>query len=305
MNSYDMQYKKILHRILNEGVDSDDRTGVGVRKVFDANINVDLDTGTDGVYTLPALTLRRTAVKSSFYEMIWMLSGNTDASWLQDRGIKIWDGNSSREFLDSVGLNHIKEGNIGKGYGHQFRNSDGVDQLARVVYDLTYNPSSRRHVINLWNVSDLSEMALPPCHMMYQFVVTGEHLNLKFTQRSSDFVLAASMNCVFASFFLALMAKMTGFKVGKVAHSMVDVHAYQNHLEAAQVIMDRDPMPSPTFTLDSPLMSFGDAKGEPCFHDMGVEEYLTFVLSSLDWEDVTINYQHHPALPKEMLPMAV
>ena len=236
INSYDTQYKHHLYRILKDGIDSDDRTGTGTRKVFDVNFNIDLRHEVEGEHLLPALTLRQVFPRTAFYEMVWMLSGNTDVNWLKDKGISIWDGNSSREYLDANGLPHIKEGHIGRAYGYQFRNSSGVDQLAKVLHSLTVDPQGRRHMINLWNVADLDDMALVPCHYSYQFMVTGEHLNLKLTQRSGDFVLGVPTNAMFSTFFLTLMADMTGYKVGTFAHSITDAHVYLNHLEAAETL---------------------------------------------------------------------
>lgn len=298
-NSYDVQYKRLLHRILTKGIDSGDRTGVGTKKVFDANINVNLQHDVTGEYLLPALTLRKVFPRTAFYEMLWMLSGNTDVSWLKERNISIWDGNSSREYLDSVGLYHIKEGHIGKGYGKQFRDSNGIDQLLSAVRGIVSNPNGRRHLINLWNVSDLDDMALAPCHLLYQFMVTGDYLNLKLYQRSGDTILGIPTNAMFSAFFLTWMADLTGYQVGSFAHSICDAHIYQNHAEVAHELLDKDPMPMPTFKWSGPEMISEGLLGDDVIH--------TFVDRALDmdWNDVKIRYQSHPAVPRDKLVMAV
>src|SRR5690554_5091144 len=145
INSYDAQYKKILHRIMKEGIDCDDRTGVGTRKIFDATINVDLRHDVEGEHLLPALTLRKIFHRVAFEEWLWMMSGSTNANLLKEKNVHIWDGNSSREYLDSIGMNHLQEGYLGNSYGHQFRNFNGhYDQLNEVIKGIKDNPNGRR-----------------------------------------------------------------------------------------------------------------------------------------------------------------
>lgn len=239
MIEYDLQYKRVLQDIMANGVDVDDRTGTGCRKIFDTKISVDLR-GDKNHYHLPVGSLRKIYPRTAFIELLWMLRGSTDANELKEKNIKIWDANSSRSFLDSRGLSYLREGFIGpKAYGYQFRNWNGhYDQLTATIEGIIKEPNSRRHMISLWNPSDFAEQALPPCHHLYTFVVTGGVLNLKFTQRSSDFILAGNTNMLFASFFLIFMANWTGLKAGKVVQDIADCHIYHNLFEAAEHIIN-------------------------------------------------------------------
>lgn len=291
MNTYDKQFKTIVKEILDNGYDCPDRTGIGVKKIFDVNIRLDLRNEYNDKHILPALTLRQVFPRTAFWEMIWMLSGSTDANFLKDKNIKIWDGNTSREYLDSVGLNHIKEGFIGDGYGKQFRSFNGVDQLKSVANSISQDPHSRRHLINLWNPSQLNNMALPPCHYAYQFCVTGDHLNLKFTQRSSDFILAGNQNVLFSTFFLAFMADYTGYKVGILSHSITDCHIYNNHIEVAKELLEKEPVNKTSY------FSWDSSK----FIHLNLDE----ALHALIWDDVDVEYQHRGRIDRNRLIMAV
>lgn len=290
--SFDMQYKRILRRILEEGVDTDDRTGVGVRKVFDEDIKVDLSNDEEGVYLLPALTLRRVFPRVAFEELFWMLSGSTDANVLKEKKIGIWDGNTSREFLDERGLTHLNEGHGGRIYGYQFRKFNGhVDQLKSVVASISENPHSRRHFISLWNPDDLDECALPPCHLSYQFVVIGDKLNLKFYMRSNDFILGNPMNMMFSAFFLTFMANVTGYNVGRLTCSIGDCHIYNSHIGVAEELLDRLPVEYPaTFKWNCPIGV------SPAFIDGAI--------SSMKWGEVSVDYSARPRIERERLVMA-
>ena len=226
-----------------------------------------------------------------------MLSGSCDTRVLKEKNVNIWDGNSSREFLDNVGLTHIREGFIGKGYGHQFRNFNGVDQLVDVAHKLAHTPNDRRMLINLWNPADLNEMALPPCHLMYQFITTGDKLNLSFYQRSSDFVLAGNHNFLFASMFLHFFADLFGYEAGVVTHNIGDCHIYENHIEAAEEMISRDAIDGNAWLCwETPdINPDGDLRKE-----------LEVAIGGMLWENVAIaGAESHPALPKDMLEMAV
>lgn len=289
---YDIQYKQVIARILEENNNVDDRTGVGTKSTFDVNFNIDLRHEHPYERLLPALTLRKVFPRVAFEELKWMLSGSTDARILQENNIRIWDGNSSREYLDSVGLESVREGFIGKGYGYQMRNFNGVDQLVKVIRGISRDPNSRRHVISFWNPADLDEMALAPCHLLYNFVVTGEYLNLKFYQRSGDLVLGIPMNVMWSTFFLTFVADLLGFKVGSLAHSIGDCHIYNNHLEVAKELLGVEPMTDmATFEWE-----ISDYKNR-YFH--GDEWDL------LDWDKVDVKYDSHPAIAREKLIMAV
>lgn len=293
MSAFDRDYKNLLREIVTLGHTVDDRTGVGTRKIFDANLKVDLSSEVEGIYHLPALTLRKVFPRVAFEEMKWMLSGSTDAKILQDKNIKIWDGNTSREFLDKAGLSHLEEGQIGRGYGYQFRSFNGeYDQLKEVLCEIDRNPHGRRHYISLWNPCDLKETALPPCHLSYQFVVTGEELNLKFYMRSCDVILGLPTNMMFSGFFLTFVANLLGYRVGSLAVSIGDAHVYLNHLEAANYMINaRDDYSLPEFTWIEPY-SF-DAT------------HLDDDIDTLLWEDVNVIYDSNEKLPRELLQMAV
>lgn len=303
MKSYDIQYKQTIERILGEGVDCPDRTGVGVRKVFDVNITVDLGRD-DGREVLPLTTLRRVFPRTAWMELFWMLSGSTDANLLKAKNIHIWDGNTTREFLDQQGLAHLREGFGGKIYGYQFRSFNGhVDQLKNVHASLLNDPNSRRHYISLWNPAELSEAALPPCHVSYQFVVLNDTLNLKFYQRSSDFILAGNVNFTFAAFFLQFMAKICGYKVGSVSHSIGDCHIYRNHLEVAEELVQRDIIDH-TATYRHPLDDWNPIER---FREDNLDQKIQAMFDDETWSKVkdSIDYQSHPAIDRERLIMAV
>lgn len=299
MLEYDTQYKDLLKRIVSEGVDTKDRTGTGTRKVFDANMNVNLTPAEDyGRLPIPALTLRKVFPRTAFYELVWMLSGSTDANLLKNKNISIWNGNTSREFLDSRGLHHLREGHGGKMYGHQFRNFNGVDQVQNVIDSLIKDPHSRRHFISLWNPAELDEMALPPCHVSYQFCVIGDTLNLKFYQRSADVILGVPTNILFASFFLHAMAQMTNLKAGHVAHSIADAHIYSNHLDVACDLIER-PMIDHTASIEHDFFN-----SISC--DLHRETLMELLTRTTDYFNHSrLDYISHDAIPREKLVMAV
>lgn len=290
MNAYDVQFKQIVRKILEHGHESDDRTGVGTIKIPSATITTDLSKSVGGGLVLPALSLRKVFPRVAFEELMWMLSGSCDARILQEKNIHIWDGNSSREFLDSRGLEHIREGFIGKGYGHQFRNFNGIDQLRDVLNTLRVNPQSRRMLISLWNPADLCESALPPCHVLYQFVATGNVLNLGFYQRSSDFILAASQNYMFAAFFLHFMAEMSGHEVGELTHHIGDCHIYTNHISVAKELIARD---------GSDRFAEFEWQGFTNYSD--IDE----AISAANWSFVDMDYDSDEAISRHRLMMAV
>lgn len=290
MNTYDFQFKRIVKDILTNGYETDDRTGVGTIKIPGAEMRVDMSSEPGQRMILPALTLRRVFPRVAFEELFWMLSGSCDARELQAKNIRIWDGNSSREYLDSVGLEHIREGFIGKGYGHQFRNFNGVDQLSNVLDSLRNNPSDRRMMISLWNPADLKESALPPCHVLYQFISTGNVLHLRFYQRSSDFILAASQNFMFAAFFLHFFAQLSGHRAGSLTHLIGDCHIYKNHVDVAKELLDKEGVSDfAEFVWKSPDR----------------EATLDEAISSMNWDDVIIDYKSEALIDRNRLIMAV
>jgi dihydrofolate reductase/thymidylate synthase len=207
----------------------------------------------------PILTIRKSAPKWIIREFLWFISGSTNVKQLQDQKISIWDHNSSREFLDEIGLSNLKTGDIGAGYGFQLRHAgtnyidceteykDGIDQL-QICTDLIKNdPNNRRILINLWNVADLKKMALPPCHLLYQFTVTEGKLNIHLYQRSWDINLG--WNYATAALFCHLLAHYCDLQVGILTHTICDCHLYVKHLEYVKEFIDRPMHKLPTFKI--------------------------------------------------------
>lgn len=236
-------------------------------------------------------------------ELFWMLSGSTDASILQEKNIHIWDLHSSPEFQKTRGLEHLPKGSIGDGYGKQFRNFGGVDQLMNVMEGIIIDPYSRRHFISLWNPMDSDNMCLLPCHTTYNFCVTGDKLNLKFFQRSSDWLVAGNANFMFSAFFLTWMAMKLGFKVGSLAHSITDLHVYSNHMEAADIILSREPIDHVT-TFEIPDSGIRIDSKESLRRNL--DEEIQFMLQDSTWDMIkkSINYRSHPAVDRSLLAVA-
>lgn len=273
VTTFDSIYQSTLQTIIDEGVEKQDRTSVGSNishfaHSFTFNMN---DGATDMVY-VPFLQVRKFAPRIFFEELMWMLRGQTDVGILQEKKVNFWNGNSTKEFLESIGRPHIEENTIGKGYGYQMRNFNGIDQLKEVFEGLKNNPLGRRHVISFWNPADLNDMALEPCHYSYVFSVQGEYLNLAFTMRSSDFYLAGAANTSFAAMWLAMFAKALGLKAGKVAYFGVDVHLYSNAVSAAQKVIQRDigGIAVPSIEITKELNSLDD-------------------ILDMEWSDIVVN----------------
>lgn len=239
---YDKQYIDTLSVILNNGVEKKDRTSVGGNiSVFGQSDHFfcgDLS-GKEEWFEMPFLQCRSFAPRIAFLEMQWMLSGNTDANWLKERNVHIWDGNTTREFLDSKGLTDLEEGSIGKGYGYQFRNFNGVDQLQKVIDGIKKDPVGRKHIISLWNPDELDEMALEPCHLMYTFYSNGEVLSLHQSMRSNDYMFGRPYNSAFAAMMLVVVAKITGQRVGAIWTTVTDCHIYNNQIDIARELVEK------------------------------------------------------------------
>jgi dihydrofolate reductase/thymidylate synthase len=231
------QYIEMVQNVLQYGDVSVDRTGVGVRTLFGEKMEFDLD------YGLPVLTSKKVFFRGIVEELLWFLSGSTDANVLKAKNIHIWDDNTNRAFLDQHGLSHYDEGDGGPIYGFQLRHFgeeykdchttyQGFDQIKYVLYLLKHEPWSRRMVINLWDPSKLKEMVLPPCHMTYHFKVEKERLSCILYQRSGDLGLGVPFNIVSASIFVYIMAFLSNRKPGRLIHFLGDVHIYHSHEEA-------------------------------------------------------------------------
>ena len=236
------QYLDLLQRILDEGVEKGDRTGTGTRSVFGHQMRFDLSAG------FPLVTTKKIHTRSVFGELLWFLRGDTNVKWLQDRGITIWD-----EWADD-------NGDLGPVYGYQWRSwpaPDGrhIDQIAQVVADIKGNPDSRRHIVSAWNVADIPDMALAPCHAFFQFYVAPQEdgpgkLSCQLYQRSADVFLGVPFNIASYALLTHMVAQVTGLEVGDFVHTLGDAHLYLNHLDQARLQLTREPRPLPRLVLD-------------------------------------------------------
>jgi len=230
-------YLDLLSRILEEGVDRDDRTGTGTLSVFGHQMRLDLADG------FPLVTTKKVHVRSVVHELLWFLRGDTNVRSLQAAGVSIWD-----EWADA-------EGELGPVYGRQWRSwatPDGrtVDQLVDVLRALRETPHSRRLVVSAWNVSDLDRMALPPCHVLFQFYVANGRLSCQLYQRSADAFLGVPFNIASYALLTHLVARHADLEPGELVHTFGDVHLYRNHLEQARLQLTRAPRPRPALELD-------------------------------------------------------
>ena len=266
----EQQYLDIVRDIIATGVRRGDRTGTGTLSKFGVQMRFSLR---DDV--LPVLTTKRVFWRGVAEELLWFVSGDTSAKTLQDKNIHIWDGNGSREFLDSRGLSHRKEGDLGPVYGFQWRHfgaeyvdmdtdytGKGVDQLAAVIHTLKTNPTDRRMVISAWNPAALKDMALPPCHMFCQFYVANGELSCQMYQRSADMGLGVPFNVASYSLLTRMLAQVCGLKAGEFVHVIGDAHVYLNHVEPLQKQLEREPRPFPTLRIDPSVKDIDDFRYE-------------------------------------------
>ena len=253
----EMQYLRLMHRCMNAGQLRDDRTGVGTIGMYGEMMKFDLSNG-----TIPLLTTKRVHWEGVARELLWFISGETDSYVLEDDGIKIWQGNTSREFLDDRGLDHVPTGDIGPGYGFQWRNFNGdydawisddvrtgKDQLNEIVELLRNDPNSRRAVLTAWNPLQNDEMALPPCHVMSTFSILNNKLHCTLTCRSQDLFLGTPYNIASYGILTHLIANDLGIEAGSFTWFGADVHIYKTHIEACEEQIDRDPTNFPTVNM--------------------------------------------------------
>ena len=250
------QYLDLLDRIMREGVRKEDRTGTGTLSVFGHQMRFNLQDG------FPLLTTKKLHLKSIIYELLWFLQGNTNARWLQERGVRIWN-----EWADD-------DGNLGHIYGYQWRSwpdykGGSIDQIQRAVDDIRHNPNSRRIIVNAWNVGDLDNMNLPPCHMFFQFYVANGRLSMQMYQRSADTFLGVPFNIASYALLLQMMAQVTGLEAGEFIHTTGDTHLYLNHLEQARLQLSRTPRPLPTMKLNPDIKNIFDFQ----YEDFQLESY--------------------------------
>ena len=237
----EQQYLDLLADVLANGARRQDRTGTGTLGVFGRQLRFDLTAG------FPLLTTKRMHLKSIVLELLWFLRGDTNVRWLQERGVSIWD-----EWADA-------SGELGPVYGKQWRSwqaPDGrvIDQITNVARQIRSNPHSRRHIVTAWNPADVEDMALPPCHCLFQFFVAPdaegtERLSCQLYQRSADLFLGVPFNIASYALLTLMMAQVTGFAPGEFVHSFGDVHLYLNHIDQAREQLARDPLPLPAMTL--------------------------------------------------------
>ncbi|HEX3600909.1 MAG TPA: thymidylate synthase [Lacipirellulaceae bacterium] len=236
------QYLDLLQRILDEGTPKGDRTGTGTRSVFGHQMRFDLADG------FPLVTTKKVHLKSIIYELLWFLSGDTNVRYLKEHGVTIWD-----EWAD-------EQGELGPVYGYQWRSWTGrqpesIDQISQVVEQIRTNPDSRRLIVSAWNVADLPAMALPPCHLMFQFYVADGRLSCQMYQRSADVFLGVPFNIASYALLTMMIAQVTDLEPGEFIHTFGDAHLYENHLEQARLQLSREPRPLPTMHIDPRVKS--------------------------------------------------
>lgn len=256
------QYHDLLKHILANGVAKTDRTGTGTISCFGYQMRFDLAKG------FPLVTTKKLHLKSIIYELLWFLKGDTNTKYLTDHGVSIWN-----EWAN-------ENGDLGPVYGKQWRSWEGVDgkvidQIADVLHQLKHNPDSRRMIVSAWNVGELGQMALMPCHSLFQFYVADGKLSCQLYQRSADVFLGVPFNIASYALLTMMMAQVTGLQYGDFVHSFGDVHIYNNHLEQVQLQLIREPFPLPVMKLNPAVTSIFD----------------------FDFNDFTLeNYQCHPAI---------
>lgn len=243
------QYLDLLHRILEEGKVKTDRTGTGTKSIFGHQMRFNLEDG------FPVLTTKKLHLKSIIYELLWFLKGDTNVKYLQEHGVSIWN-----EWAD-------ENGDLGPVYGHQWRSwpdhrGGTIDQIQNVIDLIKHHPDSRRMLVTAWNPADISEMALPPCHCLFQFYVADGRLSLQLYQRSADTFLGVPFNIASYALLLQMMAQVTGLKAGDFIHTTGDTHLYLNHIEQAKLQLTRTPRKLPLIKLNPDVKSLFDFRYE-------------------------------------------
>lgn len=242
-------YLNLLQRILNEGIEKTDRTGTGTKSIFGHQMRFNLEDG------FPLLTTKKLHLKSIIYELLWFLKGDTNIKYLKEHGVRIWD-----EWAD-------EDGNLGPVYGHQWRswpdyNGGTIDQIQNVINLIKHHPDSRRMMVTAWNPAEIEQMALPPCHCLFQFYVADGKLSLQLYQRSADTFLGVPFNIASYALLLQMMAQVTGLQVGEFIHTTGDTHLYLNHIEQAKLQLTRTPRTLPQMKLNPDVKSLFDFQYE-------------------------------------------
>jgi len=260
------QYLALLEHVLNNGVEKADRTGTGTVSVFGYQMRFDLQQG------FPVMTTKKLHLRSIIHELLWFLKGETNLDYLHANNVTIWD-----EWAD-------KNGELGHIYGYQWRSwpsHDGryIDQITNVVKSIKENPDSRRHIVSAWNVGELDKMALPPCHLLFQFYVAGGKLSCQLYQRSCDIFLGVPFNIASYALLTMIMAQVTGLKPGDFVHTLGDAHIYLNHIEQVRLQLSREPFPLPQMIINPDKNNIFD-----------------FVFEDFQ----LVNYQSHPHIKGEI-----
>ena len=239
------EYLALLDHLLHNGSHKEDRTGTGTSSVFGWQMRFDLSNG------FPLVTTKKVHTRSIFHELLWFLRGETNTSYLKEHGVSIWD-----EWAD-------EHGELGPVYGSQWRSwktTDGrsVDQISALIDGIKKNPDSRRHIVNAWNVGEINQMALPPCHMMFQFYVADNKLSCQLYQRSADVFLGVPFNIASYALLTMMIAQVTDLELGDFVHTFGDAHLYSNHVEQASEQLSREVLPLPTLRLNPAITSVFD-----------------------------------------------
>ncbi|RCX16913.1 thymidylate synthase [Anaerobacterium chartisolvens] len=250
------QYLNLCRHILNKGIRKEDRTGTGTISTFGYQMRFNLADG------FPLVTTKKLHLKSIMHELLWFIKGDTNIKYLKDNGVSIWD-----EWADP-------NGDLGPIYGHQWRSwtaGDGrtIDQLSNVINDIKKNPDSRRHIVSAWNVGDIPNMALPPCHCFYQFYVDGNRLSCMLYQRSADVFIGVPFNIASYALLLLMIAQVCGLMPGDFVHTLGDAHIYTNHIEQVKLQLSREPRQLPVMKINSAVKSIFDFK----YEDFKLEGY--------------------------------
>jgi len=243
------QYLDLLSHVLNNGVAKTDRTGTGTISTFGYQMRFNLNDG------FPALTTKKIHLRSIIHELLWFLKGDTNIKYLHDNNVKIWD-----EWAD-------ENGDLGHIYGYQWRswpstNGKSIDQINNVINSLQNNPDSRRHIVSAWNVADIDYMALPPCHVLFQFYVANNTLSCQLYQRSADLFLGVPFNIASYSLLTLMLAQICGYIPGEFIHTFGDAHIYNNHIEQVKLQLTREPKPLPHMWINPEIKSLFDFKYE-------------------------------------------
>jgi thymidylate synthase len=251
------QYLDLLDHVLKTGTEKSDRTGTGTRSVFGYQMRFKLDDG------FPLLTTKKLHLKSIIHELLWFISGDTNNRYLNDNGVKIWD-----EWADN-------NGNLGPIYGYQWRSwtaasGKKIDQLTDVIESIKKTPDSRRHIISAWNVGDLDRMALPPCHVLFQFYVADGQLSCQLYQRSADIFIGVPFNIASYSLLTLMIARVTGLKPGEFIHTLGDAHIYLNHIEQVKLQLSRKPYKLPVMDINPDVTDINKFS----FEDFKLRDYV-------------------------------